>query len=161
MKKFKIGEEVKFAESFTIQSIALKEKKIVKPKDKNFIDKNAHLNILSGECRDGKIILPDVKVEGYDFDNIVELLVKRLEYFNIVEELDSEDAIRENIKASLTDIVDKINEVGISKVSIPSISGYIIYKLDEEFGLNGIMDDLEVKSEDVIDELEDLLQNIF
>lgn len=34
-------------------------------------------------------------------------------------------------------------------------------KLDEEFRLNDVMDDLEVKSEDLIDELEDLLQNIF
>lgn len=69
------------------------------------------MNILSGEYRNGKIILPGLKVEGYDFDNIVELLVNKLEYFNVVEELDSKDAIRESMKASLNDIVDKINEI--------------------------------------------------
>lgn len=161
MRKFKIGQEVKFAESFTIQTMVLKEEKVIKPEDRNFIDKNAYLNVLSGECRGKKVLLPDVEVDNYDYNNISKMLIKKLDYFNIAEELDSRDAIYENLKESLNDIVDKISEVGKAKVPMAFISGYIIGRLGAEFELDGIMGDLEVRKEDVIDELEDLLQDIF
>lgn len=74
----RIGQEIEVKEDFKINTIVSDKVITVKKGDKGFLDSKGLMNITTGNGR-GKIVkINDVKVKGYDHENISKLIYKRL-----------------------------------------------------------------------------------
>lgn len=101
----KIGEEIKIKEDFKINTTISEKVITIKKGDKGYIDSNGFLHLLTGNGR-GKIVkINDVKVKGYDHENITKLIFDRLNTEIRLEE------ILENEELNNKDLLEVIEDV--------------------------------------------------
>lgn len=103
--KFKIGQEIKIKEDFTIKTFN-DNIIVIKENDKGFLDSKGLLHLTSGKGI-GKIVKMDnMEIKGYDYENISKLIFNRLNYvFNISEFLSGEEISKEEFKEEIEDIL--------------------------------------------------------
>ena len=110
MNLYKLGQEVKFVEEFTIVTLLSETKLTIKKGDKAIVTRTG-FKMLTGEAR-GKIInfnKSDI-VKGYDYENISRLILNRinavfgLEMYLEDEAIESSEIIEE-IEDVLMDIL--------------------------------------------------------
>lgn len=107
---YKIGEGISFSKDFEIELPISGNKLQVKPGDKGYIDSRSNVHYTSGQAR-GKIQhLSEIKVNGYDYENIARMIFKRVKnQFGLDEFLEgyeiSEKDFTEEIEELLSDIL--------------------------------------------------------
>lgn len=108
---YKIGEEIGFSYDYDIESAFGGDKLTVKEGDRGFLDSRGMIHYTTGQAR-GKIqsLKGEIKVEGYDYENIAKMIYKRLKNeFMLDEHLEgydmSEKDFIEEIEDILTDIL--------------------------------------------------------
>lgn len=102
----KIGEKIKFKEDFEIKTIVSEKKLQVKKGDKCIVTKDG-LKVLNGEAR-GKILNfhKSDKVEGYDYENIADMIFNRLNaMFGLDMYLDEEELERHDFVEEIADVL--------------------------------------------------------
>lgn len=105
----KIGQEVLVKEDFKINTIVSDKVITVKEGDKGFLDSKGLMHVTTGKGR-GKIVkIDDIKVKGYDHENIASMIFGRLSnYFNLDEILENEDIDSERFKEEIEDLLSDI-----------------------------------------------------
>ncbi|MGL5751915.1 MAG: hypothetical protein ACRCXT_15395 [Paraclostridium sp.] len=74
----KIGQEIVIKEDFKINTLISDKVKTVKKGDTGFLDSKGFLHLITGNGK-GKIVkVNDLKVDGYDYENISNLIFRRL-----------------------------------------------------------------------------------
>lgn len=107
--KLKIGQEITIQEDFEIET-PLSHKKIkVQIGDKGFIDSNGLIHYTTGKAR-GKIQKIDgIEVDGYDYENIANLIFKKLNStFDIKDIVEDYDISTKDFTGEIEDILSDI-----------------------------------------------------
>jgi len=98
MNEYKIGDEIGITENFEIELVLSEKKLQVKKGDKGFIDSNGNIHYTTGQAR-GKIqslLGKEIKIEGYNHENIAKLIYKRLNgYYGIKQDFLEDYEIQE------------------------------------------------------------------
>ena len=106
-RKLKIGQTIEFLENKEVETL-FGRKISIKAGDEAIITGRKQMRIISGEGR-GLIEKVDEKVEGYDHENIVDMIFKRLNtQFNIGNILESEDILIRDFKAEIADLLEEV-----------------------------------------------------
>lgn len=109
MNKYKIGQEVEIISDYEISDYLTNNKIQVKNGDKGFIDSKGNIHYTTGAAR-GKIhFVPNAGIEGYDIENITDLIYTRIKnQFNIKEYLDDYEIEVEDFKNEIEDVLTNI-----------------------------------------------------
>ncbi len=104
--KYKIGQEIEITEDFTLKTVGGREL-TVKAGDKAIIDSRGRVKYISGQARDVMQMLgKDIEVNGYDHENIADLILSRLNgVFGLHDYLNDEDIDTEEILAEIEDVL--------------------------------------------------------
>lgn len=103
---YKIGEQIGFSEEFVIESAFGGDELTVKEGDRGFLDSRGMIHYTTGQAR-GKIhsLKGEIKVEGYDHENIAKMVFKRLDnQYRISDFLNDWDI-------SMVDFINEIEEI--------------------------------------------------
>lgn len=105
----KIGQEIEVKEDFKINTTVSEKVKTVKKDDKGFIDSRGFLHLTTGNGS-GKIVkINDVKVKGYDYENISKMIFDRLKCsFGIEDFLIDEEIEPKHFMEEIEDILSDI-----------------------------------------------------
>lgn len=98
----KIGQEIIVEEDFEISNIVSNKIMTVKKGDKGFLDSKGFIHLTTGNGR-GKIVKindVNIEVEGYDYENISNIILNRLN-----REFGIEELLENEIEDVLTDIL--------------------------------------------------------
>lgn len=105
----KIGQEVLAKEDFKINTIVSDKVITVKEGDKGFLDSKGLMHVTTGKGRGKMVKINDIKVKGYDHENIASMIFGRLSnYFNLDEILENEDIDSERFKEEIEDLLSDI-----------------------------------------------------
>lgn len=102
---YRLGQEIKFKNSFEIETVLSKNKLQVKEDDKAIVTRSG-FRVINGEAR-GKIISfqKDEQVKGYDYTNISKLIFNRI---NIVFGL---EMYLDDVEIECMEFIDEIEDV--------------------------------------------------
>lgn len=78
--KFKIGQEILMKEDVVVSGFS--ETRLVKKGDKAYIDGHGYLHYTTGESK-GRMARSNLKVEGYDYENIARMIYNKLNYYGL------------------------------------------------------------------------------
>lgn len=107
-KALKIGQQLTVKEDFKINTIISDKDITIKEGDKGFINSEGFLNLVTGKGK-GKIVkINDVKVKGYNHENIARMILNRLNnVFGLYEYLE-DDYNTEDFIEEIEDVLMKI-----------------------------------------------------
>jgi len=105
----KIGQQIAIADNFEIESAFGNNKLQVKQDDKGFVDSKGMIHYTSGQAR-GKIQkFEDIKVKGYDHENIAKMIFKRIKNeFGLSEYLEDYEISEKDLVNEIEDILSDI-----------------------------------------------------
>lgn len=104
----KIGEIINFDKEIKLNAMEHEKELIVKEKDKGIVTGKGNILILNGDC-EGKIILQNLEVKGYDTNNIADLILNLLtREYGIDNYLNDEDIDKDEVKDEISFLLKDI-----------------------------------------------------
>lgn len=105
----RIGQEIEAKEDFKINTTVSDKVITVKEGDKGFLDSNGLMHLTTGNGR-GKIVkINDIKVKGYDHENMAKMIYRRLNGVFGIENFIEDEEIQ--LKEFLEEIKDVLSDI--------------------------------------------------
>jgi len=109
MNKIKIGQEIIAQEEYEIETELSKTKLTVKVGDRGFVDSKGLLHYINGEARDKIVMINNVEINGYDYENIARLIYRKLNFsYPLSDMFEDYDIDSSDFKETIEDVSSDI-----------------------------------------------------